>query len=281
MIPSEFEYIKAKSIDEAIVLLQEDSGAKLLAGGHSLIPALKLRLNRPTKLIDISRIPSMKGISQEGNELVIGAMTTHYEIMTNDLVKKHLPILSQAAELIGDVQVRNFGTLGGSLAHADPAADWPASMLATEAVIVVVGANGKRNIKASDFFTGFFTTALAEGELITQIRIPIPAAGTKTTYVKFMQPASRFAIVGCAVVAKVNGTFNDVKVAFTGVSESAFRDTAVENSLNGKQADEASIMSAAVIAAESVSILSDNFASEEYRKHLAKVYLKRALASLV
>jgi carbon-monoxide dehydrogenase medium subunit len=281
MIPSEFEYIKAKSIDEAIVLLQEDSGAKLLAGGHSLIPALKLRLNRPTKLIDISRIPEMKGISHEGGELVIGAMTTHYEIMTNDLVKKHLPILSQAAELIGDVQVRNAGTLGGSLAHADPAADWPASMLATEAVITVAGANGKRNIKASDFFTGFYTTALEEGEIITQIRVPIPAAGTKTTYIKFMQPASRFAIVGCAVVAKVNGTFDNVKVAFTGVSETAFRDTAVENALNGKQTDEATIMSAAVIAAESVSILSDHFASEEYRKHLAKIYLKRALASLV
>lgn len=281
MIPSEFEYIKAKSIDEAIVLLQEDSNAKLLAGGHSLIPALKLRLNRPTKLIDISRIPELKGISQEGNELVIGAMTTHYEIMTNDLVKQHLPILSQAAELIGDVQVRNAGTLGGSLAHADPAADWPASMLATEATIVVTGGGGKRSIKASDFFTGFYTTALEEGEIITQIRIPIPPAGTKTTYLKFMQPASRFAIVGCAVVAKVNGVFDDVKVAFTGVSDMAFRDTAVENALKGQKTDEASIMSAAAIAAESVNILSDHFADEGYRKHLAKVYLKRALVSLV
>ncbi len=281
MIPSEFEYIRAKSIDEAIVLLQEDSNAKLLAGGHSLIPALKLRLNRPTKLIDISRIPELKGISQEGDELVIGAMTTHYDIMTNDLVKKHLPILAQAAELIGDVQVRNAGTLGGSLAHADPAADWPASMLALEATVVVVGGGGKRSIKANDFFTGFYTTALEEGEIITQIRIPIPPAGTKATYLKFMQPASRFAIVGCAVIAKVNGVFDDVKVAFTGVSDMAFRDTAVENALKGQKTDEASIMSAAAIAAESVNILSDHFADEGYRKHLAKVYLKKALVSLV
>jgi len=281
MIPSEFEYIRAKSIDEAIVLLQEDGNAKLLAGGHSLIPALKLRLNRPTKLIDISRIPELKGISEEGDELVIGAMTTHYDIMTNDLVRKHLPILAQAAELIGDVQVRNAGTLGGSLAHADPAADWPASMLASEATIVVAGGGGKRSIKANDFFTGFYTTALEEGEIITHIRIPIPPAGTKATYLKFMQPASRFAIVGCAVVAKVNGVFDDVKVAFTGVSDMAFRDTAVENALKGQKTDEASIMSAAAIAAESVNILSDHFADEGYRKHLAKVYLKKALVSLV
>lgn len=281
MIPSEFDYVKAKSIDEAIVLLQQHDNAKLLAGGHSLIPALKLRLNRPSTLIDISRIPEMKGVKVEGGELVIGAMTTHYEIMTHDLVNKYLPMLSQAAEMIGDVQVRNMGTLGGSLAHADPAADWPASMLATDAVIEVAGASGKRSIKAGDFFTGFYMTALEEGEIITQIRIPMPAAGTKSAYVKFMQPASRFAIVGCAVVVKGNGTFDDIKVAFTGVSDMAFRDTAVENSLKGKKADNENITAAASIAAESVSILSDHFASEEYRKHLAKVYVRRALMEVM
>ncbi|TAH20119.1 MAG: xanthine dehydrogenase family protein subunit M [Cytophagales bacterium] len=279
MIPSEFDYIKAKSIDEAISLLK-DGDAKLLAGGHSLIPAMKLRLNRPTKLIDISRIAEMKGIKQEDGELVIGAMTTHYEIMTNDLIKKHLPILSQAAELIGDVQVRNKGTLGGSLAHADPSADWPASMLVTDAVIVVAGAKGKRAIKAGDFFTGFFMTALEEGEIVTQIRIPLPSANTKSAYVKFMQPASRFAIVGCAVVVTGNGSIDDIKVAFTGVSESAFRDTAVENALKGKKADTETIKNAADQAAEGVSILSDHFAGEEYRKHLAKVYAKRALTEV-
>jgi aerobic carbon-monoxide dehydrogenase medium subunit len=280
MIPSEFQYIRANSIEEAISLLKEGD-AKLLAGGHSLIPAMKLRLNSPAKLIDISRIAEMKGIKQEDGELVIGAMTTHYEIMTNDLVNKHLPILAQAAELIGDVQVRNKGTLGGSLAHADPAADWPASMLATDAVIVLAGAKGKRAIKAVDFFTGFFMTALEEGEIVTQIRIPMPSANTKSAYLKFMQPASRFAIVGCAVVMTGNGTVDDIKVAFTGVSETPFRDTAVENALKGKKADAESIKNAADQAAEGVSILSDHFASEEYRKHLAKVYAKRALSEVL
>ena len=280
MIPSEFQYIRANSIEEAISLLK-DGDAKLLAGGHSLIPAMKLRLNSPAKVIDISRIAEMKGIKQEDGELVIGAMTTHYEIMINGLVNKHLPILAQAAELIGDVQVRHKGTLGGSLAHADPAADWPASMLATEAVIVVAGAKGKRAIKAGDFFTGFFMTALEEGEIVTQIRIPIPLANTKSAYLKFMQPASRFAIVGCAVVITGNGTIDDIKVAFTGVSETAFRDTAVENALKGKKANAETIKNAAEQAAEGVSILSDHFASEEYRKHLAKVYAKRALLEVV
>lgn len=280
MIPSEFQYIRANSIEEAISLLK-DGDAKLLAGGHSLIPAMKLRLNSPAKLIDISRIAEMKGIKQEDGELVIGAMTTHYEIMTNELVNKHLPILAQAAELIGDVQVRNKGTLGGSLAHADPAADWPASMLATDAVIVLAGAKGKRAVKAVDFFTGFFMTALEEGEIVTQIRIPMPSANTKSAYLKFMQPASRFAIVGCAVVMTGNGTVDDIKVAFTGVSETAFRDTAVENALKGKKADAENIKNAADQAAEGVSILSDHFASEEYRKHLAKVYAKRALSEVL
>lgn len=280
MIPSEFQYIRANSIEEAISLLK-DGDAKLLAGGHSLIPAMKLRLNSPAKLIDISRIAEMKGIKQEDGELVIGAMTTHYEIMVNSLVNKHLPILAQAAELIGDVQVRNKGTLGGSLAHADPSADWPASMLATDAVIVLAGAKGKRAIKAVDFFTGFFMTALEEGEIVTQIRIPMPSANTKSAYLKFMQPASRFAIVGCAVVITGNSTIDDIKVAFTGVSETAFRDTAVENALKGKKASAESIKNAADQAAEGVSILSDHFASEEYRKHLAKVYAKRALSEVL
>lgn len=283
MIPTEFDYHRVSTVEEAIGLLQEyGDDAKLLAGGHSLLPAMKLRLNRPAKLIDISRITGLKYIREDGNYLVIGAGSTHNDIATSALVKGKLPILAQAGSMIGDVQVRNWGTIGGSLAHADPAADWPASLLATEAEIVLQGKSGKRSVKVQDFFTGLFSTALETGEMITEVRVPVPPVGTVGTYLKCLQPASRFAIVGCAVVLTKNGTsIAQARVAFTGVSENAFRDTAVEKALQGKNLDASLAESASKLAAEGISILSDHFASEEYRKHLAKVYCKRALGSLV
>ena len=189
-----------------------------------------------------------------------------------------LPFFTQAASLVGDLQVRNHGTIGGSLAHADPAADWPALVLATNASIEVQGSSGKRRIKSTDFFTGLFATALQAGEIITAIRIPIPADGAKTSYQKFEQPASRFAIVGCAVIRFPDGKTN---IAFTGVSEHAFRDSKAENEISGKQLNEDSISAAAGVASEGVNVLGDNFASEEYRKHLAKVYLKKALEAVM
>lgn len=279
MIPSNFQYKTAKSVDEAIALLKQHNGdAKLLAGGHSLLPAMKLRLNMPGALIDIGRIPELRFIREEGSELVIGAASTHHDISRSELLKRHLPIMNDAAELIGDVQVRNAGTLGGSIAHADPAADWPAVLLAAEAVIVARGPKGERRIAAADFFTGFFSTALADDEVITQIRLPKPPAGTGMSYQKFMQPASRFAIVGCAaLVTKSGSTAQRVRVAFTGASDGPFRDTALENALQGKALNADNIKAAADQAAASVDIMSDHFASEEYRRHLAKVYAKRAL----
>ncbi|MDX2302236.1 MAG: glyceraldehyde dehydrogenase subunit beta [Microscillaceae bacterium] len=281
MIPNEFEYLRAGSVDEAISLLQAHEDAKILAGGHSLIPVMKLRLNAPAQLIDISRVPELRSIREEGNTIVIGACVTHQEIASSELIQSKLPILAEAANMIGDVQVRNMGTIGGSLAHADPAADWPASMLATEAEIIVKGPNGERSIAASDFFVGLFTTMLEPLEILTGIRIPMPATHSKSTYVKFVQPASRFAIVGCAVVLeKNNGHIDNIKVAFTGVSTKAFRDVNVENALKGKSLDATNIAVAAEQAAEGVDVLGDHFASNEYRKHLAKVYLKRALNSL-
>ncbi len=282
MIPNAFDYIRANSVEEAIQLLQEHSmDAKILAGGHSLLPAMKLRLSIPTKLIDIARISGLRYIKEDGDKILIGAATTHQDLVASKLIQEKVPLISQAGATIGDVQVRNVGTLGGSLAHADPAADWPASMLATEAEIVVKGPNGERVIPASDFFTGIFMTALEEDEILTEIRVPVTPADTRSTYVKFVQPASRFAIVGCAVMIKrSNGVCEDVKVAFTGVSESAFRDSAVEQALTGKAPDLATIEAATQQAAEGVSIMSDHFASEEYRKHLAKVYAKRALMEI-
>ena len=275
MIPVAFDYQKATTVDEAISALS--GGGKLLAGGHSLLPAIKLRLNQPEKLINITGISELKGIKEEDGEIVIGAATTHAEIMNNSLIKSKLSFFSKGAAMIGDVQVRNHGTIGGSLAHADPASDWTAMVLAADAAIEVQGNGGKRRIKATDFFTGLFSTALQDDEILTAIRIPEPPAGTKTVYVKFFQPASRFAIVGCAVFRTPDGKTN---IAFTGVSSTPFRDTAAENIVSGKTLDEATINAASNVAAEEADILSDHYASEEYRKHLAKVYLKRALKAI-
>lgn len=283
MIPSTFQYKKAASVKEALALMAEHGDdCKLLAGGHSLIPAMKLRLNAPEYLIDVSKIAELKGISEDNGDIVIGAMATHHDISRSELIQKKLPILAQAAELIGDIQVRNRGTLGGSIAHADPSADWPALLLATEAEIVVQRKDNKYATRAKEFFKGFFETSLEEGEIVTQIRFPIPAAGTKSAYVKFMQPASRFAIVGCAVMLNTNsGNCENVRVAFTGVADSAFRDKNVEKALNGKAANAENIKAAASQAAQGVNFMTDHFASEEYRQHLAKVYAKRALMEAI
>lgn len=272
MIPVAFDYQKATTVEEALNALTDDS--KILAGGHSLLPAMKLRLNQPAKLVDISEISALKGIKEEDGEIVIGAGATHAEIAGDSLIKNKLSFFAEAASMIGDVQVRNHGTIGGSLAHADPAADWTAVVLAADASIQVQSKQGKRSIKATDFFTGLFSTALQDGEIITSVRIPVPVAGTKTSYQKFMQPASRFAIVGCAVMRKPDGTTN---IAFTGVSDNAFRDGGAEAATSGKALNNATIEAAANAAVTGVSIMSDHYASEEYRTHLAKVYLKKAL----
>ena len=279
MIPNKFDYERATTVDEAIKYLVEyGDEAKLLAGGHSLLPAMRLRLNNPVKLVDINLIPELKYIREEENILRIGAATTHFEIESSDLIKERLPMLSQVAASIGDLQVRNMGTIGGSLAHADPAADWPAGMLATDAVLVLKGPGGVRNIDAQDFFLGLYTTSLAENELITEVQVPVPKGNVGMAYAKYMQPASRFALVGCAaIITKNNGLCDNVKLAFTGVSANAFRDRTVEKALTGHAADADNITIAAEKAASEVDLLSDHFASEEYRRHLAKVYAKRAL----
>ena len=215
MIPVAFNYEKANTVDAAIAALASGEG-KILAGGYSLLPAMKLRLNQPGGLVDISAIPTMKGIREEGDQIIIGAGSTHYDILTNELIKEKLPFFSAAAGMIGDVQVRNRGTIGGSLAHADPAADWPALVQAADAVIEIVGSNGIRTTAATDFFTGFYSTQLTGKEIITAIRVPVPPAGSKMVYLKFSHPASRFAIVGCAVLRLASGKIN---IAFSGVAD--------------------------------------------------------------
>ena len=274
MIPSSFSYQKVNSVEEAVKALSAD-GAKLLSGGHSLIPTMKLRLNTPTTLIDIAAIASLRGIKESGSEIIIGAATTHQEIASDKTIQNKLPLYAQGAASIGDVQIRNKGTIGGSLAHADPAADWAAIVLASDATIAVQGSKGSRKIKATDFFSGMFTTALKEDEVVTAVHVSV-VAGSKSAYTKFPQPASRFAIVGCAVMKKGD----NVSVAYTGVSSFAFRDAGAEKALAGKKLDGATIDAASNAAAEGVSILTDHYASEKYRKHLAKVYLKRALTAI-
>jgi len=265
MIPSKFNYIKASSTNEAIDLLQKHGfDAKLLSGGHSLIPTMKLRLHSPELLIDISGISDLNTISEEHNEIVIGANCTHHQILSSTLVTTHVNVLAQTARCIGDIQVRNRGTIGGSLAHADPASDYPATVLACDAIIVVQGKQGKRNIKATEFFQGIFTTALTEDELIVAIRFPKVANGN---YQKFYQSASRFAVVGVAVVKEGDS----VKVGVTGVSDTPYRATAVEEAYANSRE------TAANHAVDNVDVMSDHFADEAYRSHLAKVYVKKAL----
>jgi carbon-monoxide dehydrogenase medium subunit len=282
MIPSEFEYYRAGSVKEALDLLSEKGpDAKILAGGHSLLPAMKLRFNNPAVLIDISSIPDLSYIREDGDSLVIGAGTTHGELAASSLVLETIPMLAETASTIGDMQVRNRGTIGGSLAHADPAADWPAALLASDAEIVITAISGSRSVAAIDFFQGLFTTDLSESELITEIRVPKPPENTRSTYLKFEQPASRFAIVGCAVmVTKSNGTCENVRVAFTGVSATPFRDQGIEQALEGKSLDEETINAACDSAANGVDVMSDHFASQEYRTHLAKVFATRALNTI-
>ena len=276
MIPVAFEYQKANSIKEVISALS-GSDVKLVAGGYSLVPAMKLRLSRPTKIVDISSIDELKGIREEDGEIVINAGSTHNDILRNDLIKTHLPFFAEAAGTIGDVQVRNRGTIGGSIAHADPAADWPALILAADATIIAESAKGERRIKATEFFTALFTTALQSNEIITSIRIPIPESGSQSAYLNFEQPASRFAIIGCAVLRHKNGR---IAIAFTGASEFPFRETESEKYLSGKTLTEENINKAVDIAFGGVDFLSDHYALSDYRKHLARTYLKKALQAV-
>ena len=254
--------------------------ATLLAGGHSLIPALKLRLNDYGYLIDISKIQDLKNISENGNGITIGAGVSHAAIAQSSLLQSKISFFAEAAELIGDVQVRNMGTIGGSIAHADPAADWPALLLASGASIEIQNNQGKKEVKAEDFFQGLFTTSLEEGDMITAIHLPV-VENASSKYMKFMHPASRFALVGCAAqVLTSGGKCEMAHIAYAGVSSKPFRDESVEKALIGNTFNEETISAAAEKAAEGVSIMSDHFATESYRKQMAKVYTKRTLLAM-
>jgi carbon-monoxide dehydrogenase medium subunit len=281
MIPAEFDYKRATSLDDAISLLQQSNGeGKFLAGGHSLIPLMKLRLSEPGVLIDIARIPQLQGVREKDGKVEIGAASTHTDIATSEIVRRLCPVVAEAAAEIGDPQVRNRGTIGGSLAHADPAADYPAVMVALDAEIHIKGPGGWRAVKAGDFFQGMFTVDLAEDELIAGVQIaPAPTAG----YAKLHQRASHYAIVGVAVSLDMDGnTCRSARIGLTGASTHAQRLTQVEASLTGKELSQANIDAAANLAADGLeAVNSDIHASEAYRRAMVKVFTRRAIQKAV
>jgi carbon-monoxide dehydrogenase medium subunit len=278
MIAAQFDYRRANTLDEALSLLAQNEDAKILAGGHSLIPAMKLRLMQPPLLIDIGRIKDLAYIREEEGQIRIGAATTHYQIESSELLKKICPLLPECAGHIGDVQVRNKGTIGGSVAHSDPGGDWPAAIIALSAELVAVSKNGERTIKADDFFIDLLTTALDTNEILREIRINKTSCGTAQAYVKMHHPASGFAVVGVAANLSLKaGNCERASIGITGVSAKAYRASAVESALNGAALNDETIANAAAHAADGVDINGDLFASADYRRHLAAVYTKRAI----
>jgi carbon-monoxide dehydrogenase medium subunit len=282
MYPAPFEYHRAGSVEEAVALLeryQED--AKLLAGGHSLLPIMKLRFAEPKHLIDIRRIPRLAGIQAADGGVAIGAVTTHGAVASSALIRSRLPILAEAAGQIGDPLVRNMGTIGGSVAHADPGADFPAVLLALEATLVATGPGGTRTIAAQDFFKGLLTTALEPNEVLTEIRIRAPQGKRRVgaAYEKYPHPASRYAVVGVAALLDLSGSgaIDAARIAITGLGTRPARLAAVERALVGKAPTDAVLADAARRAGEGIELRADVRESEEYRKQLAAVYTRRAL----
>ncbi len=280
MFPENFEYVSPATVTEAAQFLQQyPDDAKILAGGQSLIPILKLRLAAPRFVVDIGRIQELKAIREDDGNLEIGSLVRHVEIERSPIVAQHCPLLAETAAEIGDMQVRNRGTIGGSLAHADPAGDFPAAILALGAVLVAESTTGTREIGADHFFVDIMTSALEPNEILTSIRVPKAGPRTGTAYVKFHQQASGFAIVGVAsiVILDGQGQVADSRVAVTGVDSKPYRAKQVEESLRGTAATSRDIASAAAFAAQGVEPLSDIHASSQYRADLAAVFTRRSL----
>jgi carbon-monoxide dehydrogenase medium subunit len=284
MYATSFDYHRATSLRDAQKLLQQNPGAKLLAGGHSLVPLLKLRLAAPSAVVDIGRIAELRGIAQEGNAIRIGALTTHAELAASADLRKSAAALAEAAAIVGDPAVRNRGTIGGNVAHADPASDLPAVLVALDASFIALGPNGERTIAADDFFTGIMTTALNEHEILVGVRVPAAGAGEGSAYVKFSHPASRYAVIGVAARVTVqNGSCSNARVALGGLLPHARRAPSVERALVGTRADTQTIAAAAaaVTADLGADVTGDIYASAEYRAAVAPVYIKRAVAAAV
>ncbi|MDQ1616263.1 MAG: aerobic carbon-monoxide dehydrogenase medium subunit [Actinomycetota bacterium] len=278
MIPAAFEYAAPESVADAIAALSSDSDEiKVMAGGQSLIPVLRLRLAAPTLIIDIGRITELHGVTDDGDAIVIGALTTHDDVAHDPLIGEHASLLARAAETIGDPQVRHRGTFGGALAHADPAGDMPAAALALDAEMHLQGPDGARVVPASEFFTDLFTTALGDDELLTGIRVP-KHTGWGSCYEKFTRVAQQWSIVGvAATVRSGGGTIAEAKVALTNMGSTAIRATSVEQALVGQPATEDAVREAAQQAAAGTDPPTDTNGDASYRRHLSAVLTRRAV----
>ena len=284
MFPASFGYVAAHSVEEALQLLtKHGEDAKLLAGGHSLIPAMKLRLASPRTLIDLGTVPGLRDVRTYGNTLVIGALTVHTDVASAALVQKHLLGLADAASVIGDVQVRNRGTIGGSIAHADPGADFPVILTALNASFVLQSTSGSRIVAADDFFIDFYTTAMAANEVLTEIRVPLPPAGSGTAYAKLPHPASGYVVVsaGALITRQPSGSCVLARVALGGLGSGPIRAVATETELQGKALTPEVIAAAATKAAEDTDPEGDTYASAEYKRHVVTVYARRAIEAAV
>jgi carbon-monoxide dehydrogenase medium subunit len=281
MYAPEFNYYRAASVAEATALLKKNPGAKLLAGGHSLLPLMKLRLAAPSALIDIGRVAELKGVSVKDGTVRIGALTTHAELAASADMRQHCPALAEAAGLVGDPAVRNRGTIGGNVAHADPASDLPTVLTALGARFNLTGSGGSRTVEAGGFFTGMMATALGDADLLTSIEIPSAQKGQGTAYVKFSHPASRYAVIGVAAVVTVaGGTCTAAAVTLGGLVPRPTRASSVEKTLVGQALSPDAIAKAAAQVSADLGndVLGDLFASEQYRKAVAPVWVKRAIA---
>jgi carbon-monoxide dehydrogenase medium subunit len=284
MFPASFGYLTANSVDEALQLLtKHGDDAKLLAGGHSLIPAMKLRLASPRYLIDLGTVPGLRGVRVDGNSLAIGALTVHADVASSDLVHKHVPGLADAASVIGDPQVRNRGTIGGSVAHADPAADFPVILTALNASFVLQSPSGNRTVAADDFFMDFFTTAMATNEVLTEIRVPLPSPGAGTAYAKLGHPASGYVVVSAGVLTnrQPSGQCASARVAIGGMGGKPVRATATEAALQGQPLTQEVIVAAAAKAADGTDPDDDSYASADYKRHMATIYARRAIEKAI
>jgi aerobic carbon-monoxide dehydrogenase medium subunit len=284
MIPARFECYRPASLDEAIQLLrQHGEEAKLLAGGHSLIPMMKLRLAEPGVLVDVGRLPGLAGVRERDGRIAIGALSTHHSLESSELLRRRAQLVAEAAGQIGDVQVRNRGTIGGSLVHADPGADLPSVMLALDAELVLRGPNGERVLPARDFFVDMLTTATRPDEILTEVRIPALPQGSGSAYLKYPNPASGYSIVGVAAVVSLgqDGACQDVRVGIGGAGPLPVRASAAEAALRGQRPSPEAIEAAAARAADAVDALDDIHASATYRLHLVRVYTRRALEEAI
>ena len=279
MIPGFFEYYAPRSLDDAVKFLATHrDDVKILSGGQSLLPLMKMRLSKPAFVVDIGHIPGLDTIIEEGKNLIVGALVTHAQIEASDLLQNKCPLLPQTATTIADVQVRNSGTIGGSIAHADPAGDWPAAIIALEAEIKVTGPNGERWVKCDEFFLGLLMSVLEPDELVTAIKVPV-TGNDKTAYMKAAPRSSGFAVVGVAVRIGLDdsGICNRAAIGITGVTDKAYRAERAEQMLTGKKLDAKVIEAAAAESTRNIEVIEDINGSAEYRKHLTDVYFARAI----